>query len=179
MSPPSWTARLPRYFHSLQGELIACSRNWALTQGRGAAWRIAEKLHLKERLPAGCALQGELCGPGIQKNRLGLTEVELFAFSAYDARLGRFLEYAIFLELCARIGVRTVPVEHVIQGAAAHGFEHTLERYLQLAEGVYAGTRARKEGIVVRPLQETLSPTLGGRLSFKIINNEFLLKDEE
>ena len=32
---------------------------------------------------------------------------------------------------------------------------------------------------MVRPLEEARSETLGGRLSFKIISNEFLLKDEE
>jgi hypothetical protein len=37
----------------------------------------------------------------------------------------------------------------------------------------------RKEGIVIRPLREQTSATLGGRLSFKVINNDFLLKDED
>jgi hypothetical protein len=32
---------------------------------------------------------------------------------------------------------------------------------------------------VIRPLTELRSPTLGGRLSFKVINNDFLLKDED
>lgn len=45
--------------------------------------------------------------------------------------------------------------------------------------GLYAGTKQRKEGIVVRPLVEQRSVTLGGRLSFKVINNDFLLKDED
>jgi len=31
----------------------------------------------------------------------------------------------------------------------------------------------------VRPLVEARSESLGGRLSFKVINNEFLLKDED
>lgn len=44
---------------------------------------------------------------------------------------------------------------------------------------MYAGTKQRKEGIVVRPLVEQGSAVLGGRLSFKVINNDFLLKDED
>ena len=71
-------------------------------------------------------------------------------------------------------------MEHVVTGEAAKTFDHTLEHYLALAQGVYPGTKNRKEGIVVRPLVERLSPTLGGgRLSFKVINNDFLLKDED
>ena len=34
-----------------------------------------------------------------------------------------------------------------------------------------------REGIVIRPMTEQYSPTLGGRLSFKAISNRFLLKD--
>lgn len=45
--------------------------------------------------------------------------------------------------------------------------------------GTYASTRQRKEGVVVRPLVEQTSATLGGRLSFKVINNDFLLEDED
>ena len=72
-----------------------------------------------------------------------------------------------------------VPLETVVRGADAEGFEHALERWLELARGLYAGTKNRKEGIVVRPLVESHSATLAGRLSFKVINNDFLLKDEE
>ena len=56
---------------------------------------------------------------------------------------------------------------------------HTLDRWLEAARGIYPGTKSRKEGIVVRPIEEAPSPTLGGRLSFKVINNDFLLKDED
>jgi hypothetical protein len=47
-----------------------------------------------------------------------------------------------------------------------------------LARGFYVGTKQRKEGIVVRPLITTASPTLGGRVSFKVISKEFLRKEE-
>jgi len=161
------------------GELVACSRNWALVKGPNPVWRMAERYDLAARLPAGIALQGELCGPGIQKNRLGLAELELFVFSAYDVRAGRFLEHDAMVALCAAHQLRTVPVELRLEGDAAAAFPHSLERWLEQAKGLYAGTKNRKEGIVVRPLRETQSPTLGGRLSFKVINNEFLLKDED
>ena len=37
----------------------------------------------------------------------------------------------------------------------------------------------QREGIVFRPLVEEYEPTLGGRLSFKVINPKFLLKYDE
>ena len=163
------------------GPLIACSRNWALAPGPNPVWRIAEHHRLAEQLPEGVAVQGELCGPGIQKNRLGLSGIELRVFSVYDARpgAGRFLGYLELLAFCAERGLPTVPIEEVVDGDAAARFGHTLDGWLERARGVYAGTRNRKEGIVVRPLVETASPTLGGRLSFKVINNDYLLKDED
>ncbi|MBK9035509.1 MAG: RNA ligase (ATP) [Myxococcales bacterium] len=167
------------YLRALDGELIACSRNWALVPGPNPVWRMAERLRLAEVIPPEFAIQGELCGPGIQRNRLGLAELELFVFSVHDVRAGRFLDHAELIEFCATRGLRTVPVELVVTGADAAAFPHSLERWLEQARGLYPGTRNRKEGIVVRALTETLSPTLGGRLSFKVINNEFLLKDED
>lgn len=167
------------FFRTLEGELVACSRNWALKRGPNPVWRMAERYSLDTVLPPGFAVQGELCGPGIQKNRLGLDALELFVFSAHDTRTGGFLEHADFIAFCAEHGLRTVPVEHVVTGEAARTFDHGLENYLKLAQGHYSGTKHRKEGIVVRPLVERHSPTLGGRLSFKVINNDFLLKDED
>jgi RNA ligase (TIGR02306 family) len=167
------------FFRRLDGELVACSRNWALAPGPNPVWRVAERYRLAERLPPGVAIQGELCGPGIQKNRLGLAAPDLFVFSVHDTRSGAFLGATDAADLCAELGVPTVPTEHVVTGEAALAFDHSLERYLALAQGLYAGTRNRKEGIVVRPLSEQWSPTLGGRLSFKVINNEFLLADED
>jgi RNA ligase (TIGR02306 family) len=158
---------------------VACSRNWALRRGSNAVWRAAERYRLEEVLPEHMAIQGELCGPGIQKNRLGLSDLELFVFSVYDARRGGFLGYADFVAFSAEHGLRTVPIERVVTGAEARDYQHTLEGWLDAARGTYAGTANRKEGIVVRPLVETRSEVLGGRMSFKVINNDFLLKDED
>jgi RNA ligase (TIGR02306 family) len=167
------------FFKSPGGEFIACSRNWALAKGPNPVWRVAERYGLAERLPEGIAIQGEICGPGIQKNRLGLSEVDVFFFNVYDARASRHLDFTEFLAFCRDHGLRTVPIEREVRGEEARTFEHTLDRWLEAARGIYAGTKSRKEGIVVRPLVEAPSVTLGGRLSFKVINNDFLLKDED
>lgn len=80
------------FFKRSADELVACSRNWALRRRDGAGesnpvWRIAAELGLHDKLPVGVAVQGELCGPGIQKNRLGQTRTAFFAFNVYDAML--------------------------------------------------------------------------------------------
>jgi RNA ligase (TIGR02306 family) len=169
------------YFQGPGGRdgFTACSRNWALRRGRNDVWRAAERYRLDEVLPEYLAVQGELCGPGIQKNRLGLTELDLFIFSAYDARRGAFLGYRELVETCGALGLKMVPVEKVVTGDEARTYAHSLEGWLEAASGLYPGTKNRKEGIVVRPLEEQPSAVLGGRMSFKVINNDFLLKDED
>ncbi|MEZ4404124.1 MAG: RNA ligase family protein [Kofleriaceae bacterium] len=166
------------YLRRPDGELVACSRNWALVPGPNPVWRMAEAHRLAETLPPGVAVQGELCGPGIQGNRLGLAELTLLVFSVHDTRAGVRLGHAELVAFCAARGLTTVPIEEVVTGAAAAGFTHTLAYWLERARGLYPGTTNRKEGIVVRPTAPLLSPTLGGPLSWKVINNDFLLKDE-
>jgi hypothetical protein len=46
-------------------------------------------------------------------------------------------------------------------------------------EGTYPGTTNEREGIVIRPREETFSPTLNGRLSFKAISNRYLLDERD
>jgi RNA ligase (TIGR02306 family) len=167
------------YLRDGEAGLLACSRNWALAPGDNHVWRLAERHALAQRLPPDFAIQGEVCGPGIQKNRLGLPGVELFVFSVYDVRAARFLDYEAFVAFCAEHGLPTVPIERVVRGDDAAAYRHDLDGWLEAARGVYPGGKQRKEGIVVRPLVETPSATLGGRLSFKVINNDFLLKDED
>lgn len=167
------------FFREPNGDFVACSRNWALTRGADAIWRMAERYELERKLPEGFAVQGEVCGPGIQKNRLGLKDVDWFVFSVYDARGARYLEHEAMIDFCREHELRTVPVERIVRGDEAREFEHTLDRWLEHAKGLYEGTKNRKEGIVVRALSERRSEALQGRLSFKVISNEFLLKDED
>ncbi|HEX9996676.1 MAG TPA: RNA ligase family protein, partial [Abditibacterium sp.] len=156
------------------GEFHACSRNQSVKEGDNFYWRVARKYDLEailRRFPH-LAIQGEVCGPGIQKNRLGLKELALFVFNVYDIENARYLDAEK-----ARLWVQEnglTPVEVVEKGDC---FAHSQESLLALAEGKYASTSNEREGIVIRPLQETVSVALVGRLSFKAISNRFLLKD--
>lgn len=162
------------YVLDYDGEMRACSRNLSLKEGENVYWKLARKLDLEAvlRRSPELAIQGEICGPGIQKNRLGLKEPGLFVFNVYNHKNGRYLNDEQMREFCAQNGLVAVPV--VEQGES---FIHTQESLLALAEGKYPGTSTEREGIVIRPLQERRSEVLGGRLSFKAISNRFLLKE--
>lgn len=156
-------------------EFHACGRNLSLADGENFYWRAARKYDLEailRRFP-NFAIQGELCGPSIQKNRLNLKEISLFVFNVYDFQNARYLSHDEARQWIVDNGL--TPVEIVESGES---FAHTQESLLALAEGKYPGTSNEREGIVIRPRDETFSPTLDGHLSFKAISNRFLLKEE-
>lgn len=161
-------------------ELQVCSRNLMLKQSDSAYWKLAEKYDLANKLPEGFAVQGEICGPGIQKNKLGLKEADFFVFNIYEIDVGHYLSHHEIVEFCYKWGLKTVPTVFIVDESGLGSFEFTLENFLEKARGFYDGTKNRREGIVVRSLWERRSKTLrGARFSFKVINNDFLLKDED
>jgi RNA ligase (TIGR02306 family) len=152
----------------------ACGRNISIREGENLYWRIARKYDLEAvlRRSTQLAVQGEICGPGIQKNRLGLKELSLFAFNVYDLGQACYLDHDDARQWLEENGLS--PVEVVETGES---FAHSQDSLLLLAEGKYPGTSNEREGIVIRPRCETFSSVLGGRLSFKAISNRFLLKE--
>jgi hypothetical protein len=86
-------------------------------------------------------------------------------------RNGRSLDHAECFAFYEKHGIPAAPV--IEEG---QDFQHTVESLLQIAEGLYPDTNNEMEGIVIRPLVGQFSQNLAGRLSFKAINNRFLLK---
>ena len=160
----------------VDGVFRVYSRNWEIKEGENVYWNVARLHKIEEALRnhPEMALQGEICGPGIQKNRLGLERHELRAFNLYSKRLGQHGGQPELFTLCDAYGI---PMCRVIE----HGtdFQHTQASLLTLAEGKYEGTKNEREGIVVRPSYPRHSYILGGRLSFKVISNRYLLKEED
>jgi RNA ligase (TIGR02306 family) len=159
------------------GTFHACGRNWSIAEGPNLYWSLARALDLEAKLRADggrYALQGEICGPGVQGNKLGLPRPTLFVFSVYDLTAHGFLEHDDARAVIAAMGLTPVPVV-----AEGEDFAHDLASLLALAEGKYPGTKNEREGVVLRPRRAMQSATLAGRLSFKAISNRFLLDERE
>jgi RNA ligase (TIGR02306 family) len=157
-----------------EGVFGVCSRNLELREeGGDDYWAIAKKLDLPARLPEGYAISAELCGPGIQGNKMGLAEKDLYVFNVWDIAAQRYLDYERFVAFVFSLGLQTipVPVTSLFQRPA------TMEAWLAFADTVKYPNGAQAEGIVVRPVVEIHSRALGGRLSFKVISNAFLMKN--
>ncbi len=155
----------------------ACGRNWSIREGESVYWALARRHELEAKLRARggrFAIQGEACGPGIQKNPLGLSGARLYVFSVYDMVEARFLGDASMRALAREMELDPVPV--VEEGDS---FVHDQTSLLALAEGLYPGTKNQREGVVIRSRDEVFSTTLNGRLSFKAISNKYLLGERD
>lgn len=156
-----------------EGKFGVCGRNYEYAEDSvNSMWQVARRHGLEEKLargPVDYAIQGEICGPGIQKNPLKLSEPDIFVFDIFDIKAGRRLDLDELLKLCGELGLRSVPVESRVI------FDYTVEQLLEMAKGTYAGTPSLREGIVIRPVKEAYSAVLQGRLSVKVINNDYLL----
>jgi RNA ligase (TIGR02306 family) len=163
-------------FVLVDGALHVCGRNHSIAEGENLYWYVARKRRVAELLRAHptLALQGEVVGPGIQKNPAGLSDKDLFLFSAWDWQAGRYLGDDELREVARAFDVPVVPVAF-----AGEAFDETVESLLLKAEGVYPGTTNEREGVVVRAREELRSAVLGGRLSFKAISNRYLLDERD
>lgn len=154
------------------GEYHVCGRNYSYRRSdTHAFWRVSDRYRIEEGLRSlGVALQGEIVGPGIQKNRMGLPEVDFYVFNVVDARARR-LPLDDALAVVGTLGLKFVPILE-----RSESFDYSAEYLLERARGKYSDhfPEARKdqhrEGLVVRSLCSSIS--------FKAINNDFLLGEE-
>ena len=118
-------------------------------------------------------IQGELCAPGIQRNRLKLTKPEWYVFTVKED--GKRIGLQEMLQLCTEIGLEHVPIEEV--GDDLPVKYPTVEALLVRADGDYPNG-GKKEGIVIRPTEPVFCPLISSSLSMKVVNNKYLLKND-
>lgn len=166
-----------------QGEFGICSRNLWMDEAdeSNILVRVAKGLGLEEKLRSArerlgfdLAIQAEVIGPGIQKNKYALPAVTLRVFSALNVDAYRLLDHGEMAALLAEMQLESVPQ----LGTLALG--HTVDEMVAFAEGTSVlNPKVQREGVVLRPLAEEYDEDIGGRLSFKVINPKFLLKYDE
>lgn len=164
------------------GELGLCGRNFLLdpTDAKNRLVELARNLELETRLRAACeatgtdlAIQGEVIGPGIQKNKYALKHTRLRIFNVFDIRGFRLLSHSRMLEIVHLMQLETVPQLGTLV------LDHSVDDLVAMSQGTSTlNPNVQREGIVLRPLEDEVDPDLG-RLSFKVINPRFLLKYDE
>jgi len=153
-------------------DLWVCSRNKIVDpKKKNDFWKIAEKYKIKEKLQKfpDYAIQGEMYGPGIQKNLLGMKELKFAVFNVYSSSQKRGLDYDELVKVCTDMDLPYVAV--IDRGDS---FKYTMDDLFALVKGNYEGTNNQREGIVFRLAKNWYGQN--SRASFKIISNDFLLK---
>ena len=117
-------------------------------------------------------IQGELCAPGIQKNRLRLQKPEWYVFTVMIN--GKRIKLREMQNICRLLDMLTVPIEEI--GNDLPSKYPTVEALLERADGDYPNG-GKKEGIVIRPTTPIFSQLIGADLSMKVVNNNYLLKN--
>jgi RNA ligase (TIGR02306 family) len=148
--------------YKYKGQFGVCSRNLELVENAdNGYWKVANKYNLKETLPEGYAIQWETCGPGIQSNPMGLSEIDGFAFSVWDIEKRQYLEFKELKEFCSSL---KFPMAKVI----ATGTSYNNIDLTELAKGFYENHKP-SEGVVVRSAHHIHDRII----SFKSINLDY------
>jgi RNA ligase (TIGR02306 family) len=162
-------------YYLQDGEFGVCSRNLELFESpENSLWKVARSLQIEEKLRArggNHALQGEIVGEGIQGNLYKLRGQTVFFFNLFDITAYRFLGFAGFEAAMQEMELQSVPVLD-----RAYSLISDIPQLVALGTGRSTLYNVEREGVVIRPLTETRD--LMGRVSFKAINPEFLLKHD-
>jgi RNA ligase (TIGR02306 family) len=162
-------------YYLKDGEFGVCSRNLELLESdENSLWKVARTLQIEEKLRArggNHALQGEIVGEGIQGNLYKLRGQTVFFFNLFDIDAYRFLDFAEFEAAMTAMELQSVPILD-----RAYMLVSDIPALVTLGTGISTLFKVEREGVVIRPLSEARD--LMGRVSFKAINPEFLLKHD-
>ena len=130
-------------------------------------WATALKLDLANKVPVGYAIQGELIGPKIQANHEKVTELQYYVFDVFNINEQCYLLPQERRDFCLAFEIPHVPVMDV----EATPLQLTLEQLLEHVDTESMNPKTVSEGRVYKSNTNPL-------LSFKVINNRYLLKHE-
>lgn len=159
-------------------EYHVCGRNYSYKRNENHSfWQIDKKYQIEQKLReynhknnTFIALQGETVGQGIQKNKLGLNCIDFYVFNVVDIEKNNKIHIDQALEIVNQLNLKFVPIIE-----RKEFFDYSQKCLLHMAKGKYfehfptSMKNQDREGVVIR--------SLCGKISFKAINNDFLLKE--
>ena len=163
-------------------KLHVCSRNREILTHDDFMFQTAEE-QLGRKIERGYVYQGEIVGPRIQQNKYGLEKLHIYIYNVWNTTLHRYLTPVQMARHCAMNGIDVVPyADTPYKNAFVLG--DSIDALVEMSKGLSVMPQRTKgtprEGIVIRPLEYLEEPGddrfVGGRLSFKAINPDFMIK---
>lgn len=167
--------------YSLDGHTGVCSRVWELDINEDTKDNKLVRMFIDSKLRAflaefggNLAIQGELLGPGIQQNREMLKSHVLYVFDMYDIDKKAYLSPEQRHDMMIRlhnsgVNISHVPILYTGVTLSDVGVIDT-SGLLKFAEGPSIH-HAIREGMVCKRMD--------GKFSFKVISNQYLLKEKD
>lgn len=163
-------------YYIRDGEFGVCSRNLDLVESEtNSFWKVARALNMEEKLKSlggNIALQGEMIGEGIQKNKYKLKGQHVRFFNIFDIDKYEYYSFEAFSKTLEKLELQSVPILDT-----QYTLGNDIPALVELSIGRSQLYDVHREGIVLRPLVEQRDRQ-GRRVSFKVINPKFLLKYE-
>lgn len=158
-------------FYKHEGHFGVCGHNWEYKETeKNTYWEMAHKYDLENVVKNGFAIQGEICGEGIQGNPLKIKGHELRVFFIWDIVAKRYLSTSEMINVCHDNDLQYIPI---IDDAFV--LDHTIDELLIIAEGKsQLCETAEREGIVF-VLNDPDDESTNGKTSFKAISNKYIL----
>lgn len=163
------------FFDARNKHYGVCSRNLELKHSDdNTFWVVSKRYDLEKKLAGlgrSLAIQGEIMGPGIQKNNETLNNWKLFVFDILDIESGKYLSHSERIRLCKELELDHVPIFEI---NVNFKFD-SVDDFLDLAERGYGGrslNSPNREGLVFKSLNDP-------DVSFKAISNNYLLNEHD
>jgi hypothetical protein len=155
----------------INGEFVVCSRNLKLKEVDGNTfWKMAKKYDIEAKLRANggdnIAIQGEVCGEGIQNNKYKLKGHHFYCFSMYSITKGVYVSPSARTVWCDKNNIPHVPIIDCKCNMAGMSIDEVL---LQSDGMSKICPTTPREGIVYKKLEDP-------SVHWKAISNKFLLK---
>ena len=159
-----------------------CSRKFELDFDETSEWwkpiiqsNLQEKMKELYETPNGeftgveLAIQGEIVGPKFNKNRDRYTEVHWKVFRIFDVTHQKFVDPFKRYKICHLLGLEHVKV--MVKSCKIFEVCKNLDSFLSYVEG-QTDHGLPREGMVFKKVDD-------GSVSFKVINNQYLLKEKD
>jgi RNA ligase (TIGR02306 family) len=157
--------------HNEDEGFCVCSRNLKIRESENSKyWQPVFSYDLKNKLPVGYAIQGELVGEGIQGNREGIRGIDIRVFHVWHLEDRRLLDYEEMKEFCEKLGIPTVDLYY--SGPFSPEW-NTVEDMIEEAKNARYQNGAVAEGLVWKLAINEYSDKLQKGLSVKTINYDY------
>jgi RNA ligase (TIGR02306 family) len=142
-------------------------------------WQIARAINAEEKLKKLCdskfrnfSMQGEMIGEGIKGNKYKIKGRKVMFYNIFNIDEHRYLNFEEFENTLKALGLESVPIIN-----RNLPLPTDIEELVKLSNGRSLIYDTKREGVVITPLEEIND--MVGRVIFKVISPEFLLKHGE